>query len=127
MKNNNVQDKVKKQYQDLDKMLGSNDSLDIFTDGKIREFKPIPLKDFSEFMSNIAIINSEALWTNFLQDESAQAVTKILSMSIDEKEDEIMKIVNAKNYPSIINKILEINGIELSSKENDEIDSKKKE
>ncbi|WP_066503705.1 hypothetical protein [Abyssisolibacter fermentans] len=127
MKNNNVQDKVKKQYQDLDEMLGSNDSLDVFTDGKTREFKPIPLKDFSEFMSNIAIINSEALWTNFLQDESAQAVTKILSMSIDEKEDEIMKVVNAKNYPAIINKILEINGIELSSKENDEIDSKKKE
>ena len=122
-----MKDEAKVLYQDLDEMLGNSSLIDVFTDGKARNIKPITLRNFSDFMSNVAIINAEKMWTNFIQDESANAVTEVLKMSIDEEEDVLMDIINADNFPIIIKKILSVNGIMLNTNNDSEDDTKKKE
>ncbi|WDV47044.1 hypothetical protein PV797_04910 [Clostridiaceae bacterium M8S5] len=122
-----MKDEAKVLYQDLDEMLGNSSLIDVFTDGKARNIKPITLRNFSDFMSNVAIINAEKMWTNFIQDESAKAVIEVLKMSIDEEEDVLMDIINADNFPIIIKKILSVNGIMLNTNNDSEDDAKKKE
>ncbi len=112
-----VKKTVKEQFKDLDMMVGNGQVIDSFTDKKSRVIHPIPLKNFSDFMENISIINFEKLWVNFLQEESTKAVTKVIEMSFkDEKLNALMEVINAKNYPEIIKKIIALNGIEINDK-----------
>lgn len=123
-----AKNEVKKNYSDLDTMLGNGVTLDCFPDEKQRVIYPIALKDFSDFMSHIAIINFEALWTNFLQEDSSEAINKVLEMSFKgEKLDELMSVINAQNYPKIIKKIISLNGIEIDNNKSEDDDNKKKE
>lgn len=119
---------IKKNYADLDEMFAQSDGLRCFKD-KIERFpEPIPLKNFGEFMSNVMIVNVDALWTNYLSDETSEAVIKVMEMSFPNDKD-IMNVVNAKNFTEIMKKILIINDIQINTgnSSEDDGDDKKKE
>lgn len=119
---------IKNEYIDLDEMCGNGEEVKEFSDDKKRYIYPVPLKDFSEFMSNLGVINSEALWTNYLNDETTEAVQSVLMMSfIKSTKEDILSVVNAKNYPAIIKQIMNLNGIVIEKDKNSDGDSKKKE
>lgn len=109
---------IKEKYSELDEMLGTQDCIvDCFPNKKKRLVSPITLDVFSEFMSNLMIINHETLWTNYLQEDTEQAVTKVIEMSFPNEKD-ILKDITAVNFPVIIKKILEVNGVKISEDDN---------
>lgn len=116
---------VIKQYGDLDEMLGNGNILSCFPDGIERKLTLIPLVYFSKFMANVMIINVETLWTNFLQENTEEAIKTVIGMSFVDSED-IMNVINAKNFPIIMGKILDFNDIKLGGKDDNPDETEKK-
>lgn len=126
-----VKEKQKNEYAQLDECLGLEEAIDgsLFSDGLPKKIYPVPLKLFSKFMDNLGIINSEALWTNFMAEDTEKAVSEVLSLSFrGNTADEISMFVNPVNFPKIIKKIMSVNGIEINkSGESGGVDGEKKE
>lgn len=120
-----VKAEVKKQYAEIDEILSNSDTLTCFTDKKERTVEAITLENFSKFMSNIMIINVDALWVNYLQEDTEEAVKTVIQMSFP-KDKDIMNVITAKNFPEIMKKILSVNDIKISNDEDKDDDEKKR-
>jgi hypothetical protein len=113
-----------KATKELGEIFGVGEELDCFNDGVKRTVHPVTLKQFGKFMDNLAFVNTKEAWTNFLNKESEEAMKEVMCISFRVEDlEEILDNLVAKSFKIVIDKILEINEIDLSP--SDEGDKKK--
>lgn len=105
--------------EDMNKVLGLGEKYSNFPDKKERNIYPITMRNFQEFVGSFGMINAKKMWVNYLHEETAEAVKKVISMSFrDEKDlDTLYEQINAENFSDIISVIEVINGFQEIGKE----------
>ena len=100
--------------EDINKVLGLGETISTFPDKKERIGYPITMMKFQVFMKNFAMINPKLLWTNFLYEETMQALRGVLVLSFKDEEDidGLLEQITNENFSDIMNAIKVANGFE---------------